>query len=360
MYQVVADLANRFCQEHSVHLIAARSAPVHRFAPDVRIHRLAHSGNSGMEWASLDLFTLARVLRTVVQIAPDLVHITAPHVWNLPLILWLRDRRIPVLYTLHDLDPHLGTPFSRLMRFFNQMVVRLVDQLFVYGAVYKNRLVAEGLDEHTIAVIPLTQLFLSHEGETALRRQPPALKYERSVLFFGRLAPYKGIDTLLEAFRLLEGSSIQLVIAGKGEIAQYLPASGLPSNVTVRNRHIADAEGIELFAACGLLAMPYRDATQSAQIPTAYFFRKPVIATRSGALPEYVEDGQTGYLIDVDAADQLADCIREAFARPGQLQAMGQAGYRWYEEHREQQFAILDKEYVRAKRTPKRAQRTEH
>jgi starch synthase len=360
MYQVVADLANHFCQEHEVHLVAARSAPQDRFAPGVQIHRLTRSGNSGVELASLDLFTLTSVLRAAAQIAPDLVHITAPHVWNLPLILWLRAKRIPVLYTLHDLDPHVGTAYGGLMRLFNKMVVRLVDQLFVHGAVYKERLVADGLDAHSIAVIPLTHLFLSHRNDTALRCQAPDPSYERSVLFFGRLEPYKGLDTLLEAFRLLEGSSIQLVIGGRGEIARYLPAGGLPANVTVHNRHIADSEGIELFRTCGLLALPYKDATQSAQIPTAYFFCKPVIATRSGALPEYVDDGKTGYLVDVGDAEQLANCIRAAFSHTGQLQAMGRAGYCWYEENRRHEFAVLETEYTRATRASERAQRTDH
>ncbi len=216
MYQVVADLANRFCADHEVHLLAARSVPRDRFAPAVHIHPLTNSGNSGVEMASLDLATLSRVLRTMADVAPDLVHFAAPHVWNLPLILWLRAKRVPIVYTLHDMDPHYGTRFSGLMRVFNRMIVRLVDRLFVYGDVYKGRLVAEGLDKSKITVIPLLMLFVGYEREQQLLQQPTAISYQPFVLFFGRLERYKGVEVLLEAFQRLGQSTIRLVIVPAG------------------------------------------------------------------------------------------------------------------------------------------------
>jgi glycosyltransferase involved in cell wall biosynthesis len=45
------------------------------------------------------------------------------------------------------------------------------------------------------------------------------------------------------------------------------------------------------------LVLPYRDATQSALVAHAYFFRKPAIVTRTGALPEYVVEGETGWVV---------------------------------------------------------------
>jgi len=355
MYQVAADLTNRFCADHKVHLLAARSAPRDRFAPAVQIHPLTNAGSSGMEQASLDLVTLSRVLRTAADVAPDLVHFAAPHVWNLPLVLWLRARGVPIVYTLHDLDPHHGTRFSGLMRLFNKTIVRLVDELFVYGEVYKRRLVAEGLDESKITIIPLLHLFLSYEGEETLRHQlsavnhqPSTISHQPFVLFFGRLEPYKGVRLLLEAFQRLGQSRIHLVIAGGGDVNRYLPADGLPSNVELRSRHIPDEEAIELFRTCGLVVLPYLDATQSALIPAAYFFRKPVIVTRSGALPEYVQDGQTGYLVEPRNVEQLADRILEAFSDPNRLRAMGEAGQRWYQQQRRLEYQALKNVYASA------------
>jgi starch synthase len=346
MYQVAADLANRFCIEHEVHLLAARCVPRDRFAPAVQVHPLTRASNSGVELASLDPITLSHVIRTVVQLKPDLVHFAAPHVWNLPLILTLKAKHVPIVYTLHDLDPHYGTRFSAMMRLFNHIIVRLADRLFVYGKVYKRRLVAAGLDETKITVIPLLHLFLNYERESALLSELPSIGYEPFALFFGRLEPYKGIDVLLEAFQSLSETSLRLVISGQGDVDRFLPSNGLPRNVEIRNRHISDEEAIELFCKCGLLVLPYVDATQSALVPAAYFFHKPVIVARTGALPEYVEQGQTGFIVEPGNAKHLADSILEAFSDAERLQSLGEAGHQWYIRERDREYQSIEHVYA--------------
>ncbi len=116
----------------------------------------------------------------------------------------------------------------------------------------------------------------------------------------------------------------------------------------LRSRHIPDEEAIELFGSCGLVVLPYLDATQSAQISAAYFFHKPVIVTRSGALPEYVQHGQTGYVVEPGNAEQLAERILDAFSDPNRLQAMGEAGHRWYQEQRRREYRALKNVYASA------------
>lgn len=344
MYQVAADLANRFCREHEVHLLAAQAAPADRFAPGVSIHRLTHAGNSGMELASLDLIRLARILRTAIALRPDLVHIVAPHVWNLPLVMWLRGRGIPVLYTLHDLDPHLGTAFSGLMRWFNSRIVRLVDHVFVYGHLYEQRLIATGLPSTKISVIPLLHLFLGYRQEQVLWQklnQPDWVSYEPFALFFGRLEPYKGLDVLLRAFARWQPADIRLVIAGRGDISVYNSGRPLPSGVEVVQEHITDDQAVELFRTCSLLVLPYIDATQSALIAASYVFHKPVLVTRSGALPEYVHEGKTGFVVPPADPQALAEALSRAFSERGRLATMGEAGWQWYREQRYRELQIL-------------------
>ncbi len=93
MYQVAADLANRFCDEYDVHLVCATSVPRDRFAAAVHLHPLSKARSSGMDLATLDLLTLLRVMRRISALRPDVVHFVAPHIWNLPLVLWLRVKK---------------------------------------------------------------------------------------------------------------------------------------------------------------------------------------------------------------------------------------------------------------------------
>lgn len=344
MYQVAADLANRLCAEHEVHLLAAQAAPDDRFAPAVQVHRLTRAGNSGLELASLDAGRLAQVLRTAAALRPDLVHVVAPHVWNLPLALWLRRQRIPLVYTLHDLDPHHGTAFSSLMRLFNSRIVHLADRLFVYGQVYRQRLATAGLNPARIVVIPLLHLFLGYQQEQALWQaldRPGWVAHEPSVLFFGRLEPYKGLDVLLQAFRLWTPANVRLVVAGRGDIRAFTQGQPLPANVQVLDGHVDDDQAVDLFRTCGLLALPYIDATQSALIAAAYAFRKPVLVTRAGALPEYVEAGRTGFVVPPGDAPALAQALAAAFDQLERLAAMGEAGWQWYQAQRSREFQII-------------------
>ena len=111
----------------------------------------------------------------------------------------------------------------------------------------------------------------------------------------------------------------------------------------VLDQHITDDQAIELFRTCSLLVLPYVDATQSALIASAYVFRKPVLVTRSGALAEYVQEGQTGFVVAPGNSQELAQAMQAAFAQPERLAAMGEAGWQWYQQQRVLEYrSILD------------------
>jgi glycosyltransferase involved in cell wall biosynthesis len=123
------------------------------------------------------------------------------------------------------------------------------------------------------------------------------------------------------------------VIAGPGKVSD-LWAGNLPKGVELRNRLIPDAEAVDLFRRCGLLVMPYINATQSALIASAYYFRKPVLVTRTGALPESVEDGQTGCVVEPGHPATLARRLSEMLEDPAALARMGVEGRAWYDSRR--------------------------
>ena len=117
--------------------------------------------------------------------------------------------------------------------------------------------------------------------------------------------------------------------------------------VDVRPGLIGDDEAVDLFRRCGLLVLPYRDATQSALVAHAYYFRKPVIITRTGALPEYVIEGETGWVIPPGEPQALAEALREALSDPARLARMGAAGRAWYDRERRAEGMALQQMYAR-------------
>ncbi len=137
---------------------------------------------------------------------------------------------------------------------------------------------------------------------------------EKVLLFFGRLSPYKGIDELLIAFsRILKKvPNIKLVIAGTGSYSYKLPDTlhNSPALILL-NRFITKNEIKSLFEQADAIICPYRDATQSGVLMTAAVFKIPAIVSNVGALPEYVQDGENGYVYDLADEMGLENTIRK-------------------------------------------------
>jgi glycosyltransferase involved in cell wall biosynthesis len=157
------------------------------------------------------------------------------------------------------------------------------------------------------------------------------------------------VDHLLAAAAVLDDQPQEgrrLVVVGPGELGALWTRS-LPRGVEVHNGLIGDKQTLDLFRRCGLLVLPYRDATQSALVGHAYYFRKPVIVTRTGALPEYVVEGKTGWLVPPKDPQALADALEEALSDPVRLARMGEAGREWYDRERKAEEMTLQQMYAR-------------
>ncbi len=335
MQQYTADFANQLSgafdtaasSQWPVTVVTNSRAPRDRYAPQVKMQPNVEIAGTGLQKTNFSLRGFNAVYRTIRAAQPDVVHFTGPHIWNPLLLSRLKRAKIKTVHTIHDLDPHSGTGYGRLLYFWNNSILRVANHILVHGQVYRKRLLQQGVPEQRVSYMPLLHLCLSHAAEAALRQTPPAsTQADPFALFFARIEAYKGVDTLLEAMRLLDGSGLRAVIAGKGAVV-----GAIPDNVEIRNQWMADAEAIDLFARCSVVVLPYRDATQSALIATAYFFGKPVIVTRSGALPEYVKHGNTGWIIEPGDSAALAQWLQHVLSNRIEAEQMGRAGRAWYD-----------------------------
>jgi glycosyltransferase involved in cell wall biosynthesis len=350
MHQYTADLANRMAQAgEDVHLVTTARYPCDRYLPAVTVHTPVNTRNTGFSPSGLRFSGIRDLQSAIRNLDPDLVHVTGPHLWNVPLLWWLRQVGIPVVHTVHDLDPHSGTSYGHLLRLWNRAVICLTNHILVHGACYYDRLLALGVPPNRVTHTPLLHLFLGQTWLEEVSHLVPQVRYEPWALFFGRLERYKGVDHLITACAMLDGpkeNSPRLVLAGPGSL-ESLWAGALPPRIEVRNRLIGDEEALDLFRRCGLLVLPYLDATQSALIAAAYFFHKPVVVTWAGALPEYVQYGRTGWVVEPDHPPSLARCLAAALADPAHLAEMGTAGRAWYDERCAAEQRVLRRMYER-------------
>ena len=152
------------------------------------------------------------------------------------------------------------------------------------------------------------------------------------VLFFGLLAPSKGIEDLIEACAIVRGScDAKLLIAGYptkhfgvDELKAQIASLGLGDHVALDLRYIPLEEVGALMGLATVAVYPYRSSTQSGALQVAYTFGRPVIATATGGLPEAVEEGRSGFLVPPQSPADLAEKITALVSKPELAKIMGE------------------------------------
>ncbi len=176
------------------------------------------------------------------------------------------------------------------------------------------------------------------------RPLPPELQGAEGpvILFFGLLRPYKGVDTLLEAFRRVDGA--ELWIAGNPrmdiEPLRRLAAES-PGRVRFLPRFVEDAEIPAIMRCADIVVLPYRDVEHSGVLYAALAFGKPLVLTAVGGFPEVADQGAARLVPPEDPATlaaTLAELVGDDAARAELAAAASRAAagaYSWDEAARQ-------------------------
>jgi len=206
---------------------------------------------------------------------------------------------------------------------------RLCDHVFVHTEGMKRELMNDfGCKESAITVIPFgINNAVPHTDITPeeSKQKLGICKDEKCILFFGRIAPYKGLEVLVSAFEELVGrsTSYRLIIAGRPDndskeycrdIEQEIQRSDYKASVLLKIQFVPDIETEIYFKAADVLVLPYKHIYQSGVLFLAYSFGLPVIASDLGGMREEITEGQTGFLCKPESPANLARTIEFYFA----------------------------------------------
>lgn len=213
---------------------------------------------------------------------------------------------------IHNLIPHEKRFFDHA---FNRYFLRAYDGFVV---------LSEAVKTDVLSVYP--------EAKTIVLKHPSYLQYgkrmnrmeaceklgldsaKQTVLFFGLIRDYKGLDILLKAFSELD-ASFQLVIAGEvyGDRKLYteLIAASKNTQIYFHDRFIPSEEVAVYFSAADLCVLPYKSATQSGIKALCDAFQVPVLVSRVGGLSEEIIAGETGFVIAEMSALSIAQQIKQ-------------------------------------------------
>ena len=251
--------------------------------------------------------TIGKLISDLRRFEPDVIHLQQGYLWFNPVLRLLR--RFPLVVSVHDPTPHLGDRLGRKTpQFVADMAFRRADGLIVHNDHIREVMEARFDDLAPTFVVPHVTLGELDGDGSGVAHDERA----NTVLFFGRIWPYKGLEYLIRAEPLIAQRvpDVRFVIAGAGEdFARYRDMMVSPQRFEVINEFIEPARAAELFGAAAVVALPYVDATQSGVIPMAYHYATPVVATDVGGLPAQVDHGRTGFVVPPRDVATLADHV---------------------------------------------------
>jgi glycosyltransferase involved in cell wall biosynthesis len=320
--------ANGLADECDVLLLLPRGEVAdHEALVDPRV-RLDAFDNPRLRQPVRQLLTTTALVRQIRRFRPEVFHLQHGHLWfnlSLPLV-----RRLPLVVTVHDPRHHAGDRASQktpqgVMNF----GFRRADRVIVHGRAIKQQ-VCEllGIAPSKVHVVPLVAI--GNVGSKAVLDEVHC-DDGRTVLFFGRIWKYKGLEYLIQAAPAITQviPDVRIVIAGQGDdFEPYRRLMCEPGRFVIYNRFITVPERDALFRQASVVVLPYLEATQSGVVPVAYSYAKPVVATDTGALREAVDDGTTGLLVPPANPAALAAAVIDLLKHPEKRREMGAAGRR--------------------------------
>ena len=234
----------------------------------------------------------------------DVCHLEDIFTLFLPLLLI---RKMALIVDIHDPIPHTGEPPSQFQDPRTKIFVRWCRRVIIHSE--HQRIAFEArydINQHKVSVIHLGVL-QSHTARTTVDVKEDGA----TVLFFGRISPYKGLEYLAQAWPSIRQAvpNARLIIAGGGEPYFDMSTLMVDERVEIYHRYVSDAELGRFLRRASVVVLPYLDATQSGVVLTAYAFNKPVVATNVDGLANVVEDRAMGLLVPPRNPERLSEAI---------------------------------------------------
>ncbi|WP_454021045.1 glycosyltransferase [Azospirillum sp. Marseille-Q6669] len=278
---------------------------------------------------------------------------------DVSLVLGALPPGLPVVWTLHDLNPLTGgchypgscrrftkgcgacpflgngDPADLSASAFLRKRAALADRAGPLHFVAPSRWMAAAVHASGItAGLPVTVIPNAvdcdafYPGEAGEARRALHVPGDAAVVLFvssNLRDPRKGLDILTAALaRMEDGGRPFVLLVGQGAPPPEMAAA--PHRAF---GHVDDSALMrQIYAAADIVVLPTREDNLPNVVLEAFACARPVVATAVGGVPDMVESGENGWLVPSDAADALALVLREALADKGRGAELGLCGHR--------------------------------
>jgi len=268
-----------------------------------------------------------RLIRKINSSHPDMINILDIHPWY--VMYWPFLKAKEKIVTINDVQPHSGEAgiiTTLMIKFTTAFLLRKADKIITLSEYQTKILKSMGFKREIVTSRLGDQFILSEKNIPKERFRTE----NDNILFFGRIRDYKGLDYLLDSLISLKkkGIKFRLIIAGEGDIRPYSMKIGSLGKEYVEQHigYVPDPCMSEYFQRSSFVVLPYTEATQTGVASISYHFRKPMIATMVGGLPEVVIDRKTGIIVPPKDTKALSAAIIRLLKDPALAKKMGAQG----------------------------------
>lgn len=242
-----------------------------------------------------------------------------PCYWLLIRVLKLGLRRCHILLVCHNVFPHERFPMDK---FLTRLVLKQSDYYIVQSQKDEKDLlgIIENAKYRRIVHPTYGSFNMSGVGRYEARKKLGITQSDPVILFFGFVRKYKGLHHLLRAMPEIVSRlpHIKLLVVGefgedKEEYLNEIETYAISESIILKEGYCPDKDVELYFSAGNLVVLPYEEATQSGITQIAFGFKRPVVVTDVGGLPEVVTEGKTGYIVPPLNPEALADAIIRFF-----------------------------------------------
>jgi glycosyltransferase involved in cell wall biosynthesis len=248
--------------------------------------------------------------------------------WSSPLCmiyavvcLGFRLRHKPIVFTVHNVLPHDHTALHVMI---SRILFKFGSHFIVHSVPNREQLIKHyHVPFEQVTQIPHGPLDFHVRADVDREKVREEMGFnsdDKVILLFGTIRPYKGIDTALRAFAQIikRIPEARLLIAGKlweswSPYQRIIDELNLGERIKTYLEYIPSGGVCRYFEASDMVVLPYNDFdSQSGVGATAISFRKPMIVTDVGGLPELVGDRR--YVVKakdpVALSEIIVDCLR--------------------------------------------------
>lgn len=268
---------------------------------------------------SINPFSYHTTLKDIKAYQPDILLISYWMSFFVPGYAHIANRmrkRCKIITLIHNAIPHEPHFFDKPLA---KLLFRQCNGFIVMSEnVAKDLLSLYPSARYVLKSHPLYNQFGDKisKQEACTRLQIPYKK--KTLLFFGLIRDYKGLDLLIDALNFLD-DSYQLIIAGEcyGSFEKYqtrIDVSKARNRIFVYDRYIDDNEVPIFFSAADTLILPYRTVTQSGIVSIALHYDLPMLGTPIGDFINSIGKAGTGIITREIMPEAIAESVRELFS----------------------------------------------